>query len=143
MRSKLFLILPIAASALFAFTQVSTTKLTVEVDNIKNSSGKNISVGIFDKSTFPTIGKAKHEKTIVVNGNKVSITFELPNGDYAIAVYHDLNSNKTLDKNFFGIPKEPYGFSKNFKPGMSAPDFSDCSFTLSGAEQKLSISLIH
>ena len=143
MRSKLFLMLPIVAVALLAFKYAPTTKLTVEVDNIKYSSGKNISVGIFGKSTFPTIGKAEYEKLIVANGSKVSINFELPQGDYAVAVFHDLNSNKTLDKNFFGIPKEPYGFSKNFKPGMSAPDFSECSFTLSEAEKKLTISLIY
>lgn len=135
--------LPIVAVALLAFTQASTTKLTVEVSNIKGSSGKNITVGIFDKSTFPTKGKAKYEKSIVANGNSVSITFDLPDGDYAVAVYQDLNNNKILDKNFFGFPKEPYGFSKNFKPKLSAPKFSDCSFTLSGTEKKLGISLIH
>ncbi len=134
--------LPIVAVALLAFTQATTTKLTVEVDNIKNTSGKNISVGVFDKSTFPTIGKAKYEKSVLAKGGKLSITFDLPNGDYAVAVYHDLNSNKTLDKNFFGIPKEPYGFSKNFKPGMSAPDFSDCSFTLAETAKTINISLI-
>jgi uncharacterized protein (DUF2141 family) len=143
MKSKLLLMFPIVAVTLLAFTQASTTKLTIEVDNIKNSSGQNVSVGIFEKSAFPTTGKAKYEKSIVPTGNHVSITFELPNGDYAIAVYQDLNKNKRLDKNFFGVPKEPYGFSNNFKPKMSAPDFSDCSFTLSGTEQKLTISLMH
>lgn len=144
MRSKLFLMLPIVAGALFAFTltRETTTKLTIEVDNIKNTSGKSISVGVFEKSTFPTIGKAKYEKSVTANSGKVSITFDLPEDDYAVAVYHDLNANKTLDKNFFGIPKEPYGFSKNFKPGMSAPAFSDCSFRLTENSKTISISLI-
>ena len=135
--------LPIVATVLLAFTRASTTKLTVEVDNIKNDKGKNITVGVFAESTFPAIGKAKYERSIVGNGKNVSLTFELPNGYYAVAVYQDLNSNNILDKNFLGIPKEPYGFSKNFKPGMSAPDFSDCSFALSGTEKKINISLIH
>ena len=143
MKNKLFLMLLIVVVALFAFTQASTTKLTVEIGDIKNSSGKNISIGVFEKNTFPAIGKAKYEKSIIANGNTVSITFELPDGDYAVAVYQDLNNNSVLDKNFFGIPKEPYGFSKNFKPKLSAPQFSDCSFTLSGTEKKLSIFLIH
>lgn len=134
--------LPIVAVVLLAFTQATTTKLTVEVGNIKNTSGKNIIVGVFEKSTFPTIGKAKYEKSVIANNSKVSIAFDLPKGDYAIAVYHDLNGNNTLDKNFFGIPKEPYGFSKNFKPGMRAPNFSDCSFTLTESAKTMSILLI-
>jgi uncharacterized protein (DUF2141 family) len=142
MSSKLLLILPIVAVALLAFTQASITELTIEVDSIKNTSGKSIIVGVFDKSTFPAMGKAKYKKSIAANGNKVIITFDLPKGDYAVAVYQDINSNKILDKNLFGIPKEPYGFSKNFKPRMSPPDFTDCSFTISVPE-KLNISSIH
>ncbi len=142
MKRKLFLILPAIAIASFAFRQVSTSKLTVEVDNIKDISGKNISIGVFEKNTFPTIGKAKYEKSVIANGSKVSLSFDLPKGDYAVAIYHDLNANKSLDKNLFGIPKEPYGFSKNFKPKMSPPDFSDCSFTLTETAKTISISLI-
>ena len=140
MKTKLFLLLPVVA--LLAFTPASTTtKLTVKVDNIKGGAGKIIYVSVFTKGTFP-MGKAKYDKSIAASGSNVSVTFELPNGDYAVALYHDLNSNKTLDQNLIGIPKEPYGFSRNFKPSVSAPDFSDCSFTLSGTEKKLSISLI-
>lgn len=143
MRSKPIFILTLIAVTLFAFKQTSTNKLTVKVTNINNKLGKNITIGVFEISTFPKIGKAKYEKTIIAKSDNVTLTFEIPNGDYAVAVYHDLNSNKTLDTNFLGIPKEPYGFSKNFKPGLSAPDFKDCSFTLNEKEEVISISLIH
>lgn len=142
MRNKLLSMLPIVAVVLLAFTQPTTTTLTVEVDNIKNTSGKNIIVGVFEKSTFPTIGKAKYEKSVIAYKGKASINFDLSKGVYAIAVYHDLNGNKTLDKSIFGIPKEPYGFSKNFKPRLSAPEFSDCSFELTESANTISISLI-
>ncbi|MEO0880090.1 MAG: DUF2141 domain-containing protein [Pseudomonadota bacterium] len=32
-------------------------------------------------------------------------------GDFAIALYHDQNANKTLDKKAFGLPAEPWGIS--------------------------------
>jgi uncharacterized protein (DUF2141 family) len=34
-------------------------------------------------------------------------------GRYAIAVFHDLNGNGKLDRNFIGLPQEPYGFSND------------------------------
>lgn len=34
-------------------------------------------------------------------------------GNYAMAVYHDENANKTLDRAAFGIPTEPFGISNN------------------------------
>ncbi|MBK6978861.1 MAG: DUF2141 domain-containing protein [Cytophagaceae bacterium] len=67
---------------------------------------------------------------------------ELPQGDYAIAVYHDLNGNFNLDKNVFGYPSEPFGFSKNFKPRFSAPDFNDCKISISNTGLQTSIKLI-
>ena len=37
----------------------------------------------------------------------------LPEGQYALAVYQDLDSDNKLDRLFGLIPKEPYGFSNN------------------------------
>ena len=143
MKRKLFLILLSNLTILsWSFAQKKSVKLIIDVDNISNTTGKNVSVGIFDKVNFPTAGKAIIEKKIAATSGIVSITFDLPEGEYAVAVYHDLNANNKLDKNFFGIPKEPYGFSKNFKPTLSAPNFKDCSITLDEKGRKISISLI-
>lgn len=38
----------------------------------------------------------------------------LPEGEYAITIYQDLNNNSKLDK-FFSIPVEPYGISNNVR----------------------------
>lgn len=37
----------------------------------------------------------------------------LPPGDYAVAVHQDTNGNGRMDKRFFVLPREPYGFSNN------------------------------
>lgn len=34
-------------------------------------------------------------------------------GSYSIAVFHDTNGNGKLDRNFIGLPREPYGFSND------------------------------
>lgn len=59
-----------------------------------------------------------------------TVVFTLPNWDqdkdYAIAVYQDVNDNGDMDKNWMGMPKEPFGFSNNVKPKWSAPSFEAC-----------------
>jgi uncharacterized protein (DUF2141 family) len=52
----------------------------------------------------------------------------LPHGEYAIAVFVDLNGNGKMDKNFLGIPKEQYGFSNNVMGRMAAPSFEQAKF---------------
>lgn len=49
---------------------------------------------------------------------------------YAVCIYHDENGDDECNKNMFGVPKEGYAFSKNFRPKFSVPDFFDCAFPL-------------
>ena len=41
----------------------------------------------------------------------ITRSFELPNGEYVVAVFQDVNSNGILDTNIFGIPREPVGIT--------------------------------
>lgn len=65
----------------------------------------------------------------------IAITFDLPKGNYAISVYHDVNGDKKLNTNLMGIPKEPYGFSNDARATFSAPPYEDAMFTLNGPTQ--------
>lgn len=49
-------------------------------------------------------------------------------GRYGVSVFHDANSNETLDTNIIGMPKEGYGFSNNPKAGFGAPSWSEVAF---------------
>lgn len=51
------------------------------------------------------------------------ISTNLPDGDYAIAVFQDIDGNGHLTKWFFGKPKEPYGFFKALEKPRKKPDF--------------------
>lgn len=113
-------------------TKPKPVKVKLTITNIKTLKG-NIEIGIYnDPESFPK--KGKHYKTITkkVIGNEMSFFIkDLPKGKYAIALYHDKNSDKVCNLNFLGIPKEPYGFSQNFKPVFSKPSFSDCKINVS------------
>ncbi len=58
---------------------------------------------------------------------------ELKSGTYAVAVSHDLNGNHITDTTWVGIPKEPWGVSKNIRPKLRAPRFEECSFSLTNS----------
>ena len=50
-------------------------------------------------------------------------TFGLPTGVYAVGIFHDLNGDGALSKNFLGMPKEPFGFSNNARARFGPPSF--------------------
>lgn len=73
--------------------------------------------------------------------SEIETVVHLPAGEYAIAVFQDLNANGDLDKNFIGYPKEPFGFSRNFVPRISKPSWEDASFKLESL-RRLEIEMI-
>jgi len=116
------------------------TTLKVEVTNFENKTSTKISVSVFSEKDF--LEKPIQEKSIIVSGNKVIVEFDLPAGEYAVFTSQDVNNNGKLDKNFFGKPKEPYGFSNNVNP-FGSPSYKDCKFTLSNSSKTISIKLIN
>lgn len=112
------------------FKNLAQGTLIVQVENIKESKGK-IMVAIYNQSNgFREAEKAFKRLMQDANGSVVTITVgNLPAGEYAIAVFHDANSNQLLDTGTFGIPKEGYGFSNNPKIKMGPPNFDSCKFS--------------
>ena len=120
------------------------SQLIIEITNIKDIKGR-IEFGLYDD---PNVFLSETEQYKVlylpVVENTVVITIDsLPIGTYAISLMHDLNSDGDMESNFFHIPQEPYGFSNNFHPRFSKPDFEDCQFYYDGESLELTIELIH
>ncbi|MBI3586206.1 MAG: DUF2141 domain-containing protein [Ignavibacteriales bacterium] len=118
-----------------AFSQTQTNgrdTLTISAGNFSSDSGRAV-VRLFRKEDdLPT--KAFMEATSnIINGKSVLTFADIPYGEYAAIVFHDENSNGTLDHNFLGLPKEPMGFSNSWKltifSGM--PSFSKLKFEFS------------
>jgi len=116
--------------------------LTVEISNLKSDKG-NVMIALFKgEAGFPKDDSKAIQKTkVIIKDKKAIITFtNLPTGDYAFALFHDENGSNAMDSNMFGIPKEGYGFSTNFKPTMSVPDFDEANFKIEGdTVQKIKI----
>ena len=76
------------------------------------------------------------------DGGQATLMFEdLKPGTYGIAVYLDENGNEEMDRNLFGAPTEPFGFSMNPVMGFSAPKFEAFSFEYDGTDTTLDIKL--
>lgn len=113
-------------SLLAGFESYSQNKLTVTISNIPNNKGE-LYIGLFnDADNFPN--KDNTYKYVIVQAMKgsVSVSFDVPYGNYAVSVFHDANENGILDTNFLGAPTEYYGFSNNARSTFSAPSFKDC-----------------
>jgi uncharacterized protein (DUF2141 family) len=120
----------------------NTKKLSIKISNIQ-SKGKILYVGIYRAGDeFPEFNKYWKNSKATTTSNEMTIEFDVPYGDYAVAVSHDLNGNGKLDKNLFGYPKEPFGFSNNYKPKLSSPNFSDCKFSYTQQSNSIMIKLI-
>ncbi|NMM48940.1 DUF2141 domain-containing protein [Flammeovirgaceae bacterium KN852] len=103
-----------------------TENLSIEIKEINSTSGK-IHISIYSlQNKFLSLTDTFRFKAFNPSNSLERISFSVPPGKYAVATYHDLDDDGKMDKNLLGIPKEPYGFSNNFKLKLSAPKFEDC-----------------
>lgn len=118
---------------------------TVEISNLGAENGQ-IFLALYDSpDAFPdqasralkkiTVPVASHQQT-------VKIDLDLKPGRYAISTFLDKNKNGKLDTNVVGAPKERFGFSRNPKIGMGAPNFSECAFEITQEKKVISIRLM-
>jgi uncharacterized protein (DUF2141 family) len=140
------ILLPVLLLPVLPAQSPSTGTLAVRVVGARNASGE-IRVALFQNAEgFPgDASKALRTQPAQIDPQtlsaKVSFT-GIPQGVYAVSVFHDENGNGKLDKNLVGIPKEAYGASNNPPKKMRPPTFDEAKFSLS-SQQSLEIQLIH
>lgn len=64
-----------------------------------------------------------------------------PGGRYAVTVYNDKNDNGRFDKNWIGMPREPWGVSNNIRPTLRAPRFDEAVIELGPGAHSIEIHL--
>jgi uncharacterized protein (DUF2141 family) len=120
----------------------ATRTLTVVVENV-NQEGGNIGVLVFNSTRGWPEDRFAALRDVVVPAHPGTVTVtvpDLPAGDYAVAVAHDVNKNHKLDKNLFGAPKEQWGMSNNPHATIKAPSFATARFSLA-ADQEIHVKL--
>ena len=142
-KSIFFLLFGVLILSLNSVVKGQTASLTINVSGLKEIKG-GIQLGLYNESaSFPKPDLEFMVISILADSSVVSYTIpELPFGEYAIALYHDINSDKTCNKNWIGIPTEAYGFSNNVRVMLSAPNFEKTKFRLS-EDRAINVKLKH
>ncbi|MEQ8736441.1 MAG: DUF2141 domain-containing protein [Rhodospirillaceae bacterium] len=111
-----------------------TYSIALEVHNVRKSRGQ-ITVDLHDDNPegflkrLGRIGRVRAPAEAEITN--ICIPIEHP-GVYAIAIYHDKDMDGDFDKNFLGLPSEPYGISNDPAIFLSAPPHSEAAFEVLG-----------
>jgi uncharacterized protein (DUF2141 family) len=140
-------VLAVAAGGGAVAQPKATSVLTVKVAGFRNAKGR-VDVLLFNSPNGFPDQKPKSLDVGEVLINPKTLTAEVifqnpPQGAYAVTVLHDENMNRKLDSNFFGIPREGYGFSMNPPKMRRPPRFDEAKFSLGPGGRVIQVTLIY
>jgi uncharacterized protein (DUF2141 family) len=133
--------------------QAGAGELRVTVEGIRSSRG-TVLIGLYDSAA--SFDKAVDSSTkegflidperfgaVALRANaalKSAVVFSnLDRGRYAAVAFHDENGDGKLDKNFLGVPTEPYGFSNDAQGFLGPPTFDAAAVALGGGDEAIRI----
>lgn len=93
----------------------SLYRLHVEVEGVQSSKGL-IAVTLYadDASKFLAHHGSLYVGRVPAKSGTTEVCIHVPSlGTYALAVYHDANANRHIDRTAIGLPAEAFGFSNN------------------------------
>lgn len=118
----------------------SAADLTVQIDDVKSSEGF-LSIAVYNSADTFLKKPLTGVRTQAVKEGKSIVVKDLPAGEYALVVFHDVNQNGKMDKNMMGIPTEDYAFSNNAMGTMGPPSFDAAKFQITDAGASTKVSL--
>jgi len=115
------------ALALPFAAQAGELKLVI---NSSGLSGKNLFVAVHSiAADFPMKDDKAIKSSVIATGDRTELSIpNIASGEYAVAVFADVNGNGKLDSNFIGIPKEPIAVSRDAQGRFGPPKFADAAF---------------
>ena len=118
----------------FSLATIAQNSVTVTINGIKKAKG-DIRVQLISSKENYTATPSIALDSLVKSAAKPSTTLQFLNvadGEYAIKVFQDLDYDRKLNTNMFGIPKEPYGFSNSARGKMGPPSYEQVLFQVTG-----------
>jgi uncharacterized protein (DUF2141 family) len=116
---------PVAASD-------ADSSVIVRMSRLRSDAGQVVVVIHDNADHFPGDAPLRQTTASIADGQAVVRFLGLPDGTYAVSMFHDENGNGELDKTWIGRPKEGVGASNNPRPLLRAPNFEEASFELVG-----------
>ena len=106
---------PASAAPEGCLGQASDTWLNVSIEGLRNGNGL-LTVAVYPDNSRQFLAKGGTLKNNRFNASAPvtrACVFVPKPGVYAIAVYHDEDSSRKLNRSKIGLPAEGYGFSNN------------------------------
>jgi len=126
------LIIKLMPFLLLPAVSIGAQTVEVTVTGIKSEKGQ-IAIGVFlDEESFrreQAYLEIQFPKKDIRDG-VMTVSFSLEPGIYGLSLLDDVNSNRKMEYNFLGIPKEGFGFSDYYHTGIARPKFDDFRFTV-------------
>lgn len=116
------------------------TNLTLKFTGFTQNKGR-LMIAVYQQDNFKKA--PSFAKKVAVSGDEVTVEFQhIPEGDYAVMAFQDLNGNYRLDKAPNGRPEEPYGLSGN--PVLSGPPtWKALAFNLTEKGKTLRVNMVN
>jgi uncharacterized protein (DUF2141 family) len=114
--------------------------ILVEIDGLRSNRGQIMACMTANPKTFPDCQKDPHSRHLTVpaiNGETVQFK-DVPQGRYAIALFHDENSNGRMDKMMM-LPREGFGFSRDAPLQFGPPHFGAAAFQVGATQLRTAI----
>lgn len=117
-------------------------KITIRVTGLRPKPS-TLRVAVFESSEgFPQPEQSTSTTVVESDGDQAEFSLTLPvNHPLAIAVFQDLDGNKVITKNGFGIPTEPYGFSNKARGLLGPPTFQQAVVRVGDGQDALEIQI--
>ena len=136
---------------------VAAGELRITIEGIRSADG-TVMIGLYDSpASFARAVEASANEGFLVDPQRFAavalranaamrsavVFSNLDPGRYAVIAFHDENGNTKLDKNFMGVPTEPYGFSNNARGFLGPPSFDDAAMVLEDGDKAIHIAMVY
>lgn len=121
-----------ALTSLFALTVPAAWGASVDltITNIKSDSGE-IVIGVFASEEGWKSDNQIADARVDAETGEVTLTIDdLPEGEIAFKLYHDVDGDGDLKRGSFGRPVEPYGFSNDAPVRFGPPSWTAAKFQI-------------
>ena len=150
MKFSFRLLLPLLALGSFcwqtpAIAQPQTGDLTIGISQLRNQKGQVCAKLFTNSRNFPS-GEEQGApvKCVDITELPLTLTFnDVPAGSYAVALFHDENGDRTINRNGIGIPLEGFGFSRDPVIRAAPPKFGDSVIFVAGQNSTIQIRMTY
>ena len=136
--SAFTLALVFTVASTFRVSDANAAELTIDVQGIGVDQGE-IQLALYDNASAWMKKAVKFGRAPAKKGSVLLTISDIPQGEYAISMYHDENGNGKMDSNAIGIPIEPYAFSNDAMGSFGPPKFDQAKFKLDADKKTIVI----